>query len=51
VLGLRRNAHRATVAGHLSTPAAEAWLARLAARPFLAAVVLFAATGMVPADD
>jgi ubiquinone/menaquinone biosynthesis C-methylase UbiE len=50
VLGLRRNAHRAVSAGRLTAGAADAWLARLAGGPFLAAVVLFAVTGLVPGD-
>ncbi|MFD1145749.1 methyltransferase domain-containing protein [Saccharothrix hoggarensis] len=41
IFGLTRNAHRAVRAGRLTRPAADAWLADLAAGPFLAAFTLF----------
>lgn len=41
LLGLTRNAERAVRAGRLSRPAADEWLAALAAGPFLAAFTLF----------
>jgi ubiquinone/menaquinone biosynthesis C-methylase UbiE len=44
LLGLTRNAHRAVRAGRMTRRAAEAWLAELAAGPFLAAFSLFRVT-------
>jgi ubiquinone/menaquinone biosynthesis C-methylase UbiE len=44
LLGLTRNAHRAVRAGHITRPAADAWLADLATGPFLASFTLFRVT-------
>lgn len=44
LLGLTRNAHRAVEAGRMTGRAADAWLADLAAGPFLASVTLFRVT-------
>ncbi|MFE9746133.1 methyltransferase domain-containing protein [Saccharothrix saharensis] len=44
LLGLTRNARRAVQAGRLTRRAADAWLADLAAGPFLAAFTLFRVT-------
>ncbi|ONI85659.1 ubiquinone biosynthesis protein UbiE [Saccharothrix sp. ALI-22-I] len=41
LLGLTRNTHRAVQAGRITRPAADAWLADLAAGPFLATFTLF----------
>lgn len=49
ILGLSRNAERAVRAGQLDRAAAEAWLAALAAGPFLAASMVFVGVFVKPA--
>ncbi|WP_244194822.1 methyltransferase domain-containing protein [Amycolatopsis echigonensis] len=49
ILGLSRNAERAVRAGQLDRAAADAWLAALAAGPFLAASMVFVGVFVKPA--